>query len=50
MIDCNNYRIQKSTNDEWCREGVHLSMCSEDCPFREPCKDEDEKEERFYPD
>lgn len=50
MIDCKHYRIQMSTNEQWCREGLDIVLCSENCPWREPCDDDVEKENRIYPD
>ena len=52
MVDCRNYRYQNTPKMEWCREGVDTSFCKygEYCPFYEKCKDEDEMEERHYPD
>lgn len=52
MIDCKNYRYQDSTGEEWCREGVDTSFCKhgEQCPFYEKCVNEDELEERHYPE
>lgn len=50
MIDCKNNRYQDSTGEEWCRAGIDIPLCGEDCPFFEKCENESELEERYYPE
>ncbi len=49
MVDCKNYRYQDSIGEEWCRAGIDMPLCGEDCPFFEKCENELELEERYYP-